>query len=347
MTAWLILSHNDADGIVTAAILAHALGQTSGVELSEIAIGCFGHGHGGVWSDFPRAVRDGRVPGWPHSTLPEAVAVLDLPAIALPAGTRAIFVDHHRSWASRLPGNPEDAMADLRIERRLVDPDAPAAATLLAKALKAEGVQVPDHLWEAAVLAEMTDVLDFRDPEECLRYRDYLPAKLMHLPLMLSEGACTDVARRMAEGQTVEEALRPHENPGLYHEMDETLELVAKAVVEPVPGVAFLDWTEPPLNDRPPLRFAAEFHVRHARFTIQVEHALERGQALLRVGRSPWLAPRESDPDLGAILGEFGGGGHLYAAGCQVDPGPDESLNHTEITRILDRLLGELALHTR
>ena len=341
MPRWLILSHKDADGVLSAGIFGWYLNNIRHSDTDvHIDFRFIEHTETEWWSDEPGTSIWASTLWKAYLDTLHGVALLDLPLMPVPSNLNLAYVDHHPSWGSKSTYDPTSLLESLRPSPVIVEPDATSTARLLIEFLLDRN-PTPTPLKRAAIYADRIDTVDFDQPAKAIAVGEYMPATLMHLSVMAPEETLVSIAGDIARGRTLNEALGGVDTEGLFREFNETIEASGLVIREAWPSISLLDWTQ--LHGRSPIRFAPDFHLPSCRFAIQIEHGHKPGQIMIRVGRSPWHPPEPCDPDLGEIMTQYDGGGHPFAAGCQI-PGTDAGEFQRDrvsqiVTEVADQIL--------
>lgn len=326
----LVLGHHDADGLVSAALLAAYIRRQH--PDAEIVTGAVDFHLASQWPHFWRHLRLGKYPEWQSPRfVHDAFALADFPATFVPDNVRLYYADHHIT-AFLSCGATERLRALYENHARrggfvVHDPNEGSCALLLLKTLERAGWSPPNHLSHAAAVADQIDRAAYPDIESAINHRTSLLAAISALALSFSEREAAGIIRALAlDAATLEEAffhLHSRRVQQILAELDESLEKAGGTLQELNDATVVIDWSSPALLNLRVVRFLEFLHAPDKLYSVRIQASRTRTQWVIRatVARSPWIPsppPGFAHPDCRKLVEPIGGGGHPYAAGFHI-----------------------------
>ena len=284
--------HRDFDGMVSAAVLTHAL-RTTGRE-SELEIESVNYDQRSDWENFSRDRRFALVDFHFH---PRA----------------EYWFDHHPTTFL----TPELREAYTPSDRWQWDETAPSCPPLiLDHAERHWGYARSERTQEMARWSDVIDAARFRDVDEALFGEEPALRIMRALNVAPHLQWIDELAGAMVEGSLEEIAARPDVERAYERaarNRDKALRQFPPTVVSKENAVLLYDASSSKIRRE---RFAAFYHHPEVHYSVGVIPT--RGGFHVTAGENPWNKP-EGGPHVGELMERFGGGGHRAVGGANAN----------------------------
>jgi len=308
--------HRDFDGMVSAAVLAHALGST---DAGEVRWASVNYDQRDNWDQFERGRRFAIVDFHFH---PRA----------------EYWFDHHPTTFLK----PEYRETYAPSERWMWDETSPSCPPIILEhAKKYWSYEVSPRFDEMAKWSNVIDAAQFTNVEQALFGDD--PALRISRALAAAPDAnWTDVlVGAMIEGSLEEVARRPDVEKSFQRAVrnrDKALHQFPPTVKSTDEQVILYDASSNKIRRE---RFAPFFH--HAKAFFSVGVIPTRAGFHVTAGRNPWNLPPEDVVHIGEVMESYGGGGHRAVGGANAKSLPDARRIAGEVAEKLRRALQAVA----
>jgi len=310
-----ILTHDDFDGLASAALLLAWLRRTRNVLAEDAQLMTVDYNQTLQW-DRPA----------PAGLPAEPFAVLDF----MYHPEALFWFDHHPDALRTDADELHFAMRQERGDPLVVwDPTQPSCARLVFETLPG--------LEDLAPIVEGADLVDraqYPSPDAFYR-ADHPATKLTHAHPFLSEGQKTELVARMLRHGL--EAACDFVRPEIFMAMERNYRALQQyeTAVRFQNDVVIMDLVP---DSIPFVRFAGYWYYPNAKYALTIFRAGE--VVRVQLSKNPWLD--EPYEPLNAYAREVGGGGHAFAAGASFLP-TDHRYPYSAAVSFVNRVARELA----